>query len=409
MGRALEDIRGQEAAVLLDVVQQLSFAREIAQIGAVVKVAARQLLSADGVTFVLREQDSCVHVDEDAIAPLWKGQRFPVNICVSGWAMTHREVVIIEDVDSDPRVPHDAYSDKFVKSLLLVPIRRADPLGAIGACWARRRRPDEREVALLEALAAATATAMANAELYRQLEDAVRLRDELLAVAAHELRTPLTPLRLQLDRLAGAVTAGLPGAEIAARIEQSRHYLERTERLVESLLDQSRMSRDRLQLERSPCDLAAIVTEVVERARRRAPSGGLSRAERARCPLCLQAEGPLEGSWDARRLDQAIEHLLGNALKFGQGRPIEVRVRAEDDAATVSVTDHGIGIAAEDRERIFERFARAVPTSNFGGFGLGLWAARRIVAAHGGALSVESRLEEGSTFTVRLPRTGDME
>lgn len=175
MGRELEDIHGQEASLLLDVVQQLSMTHDLAQIGAIVKRAAGELLAPEGVTFALREQDSCVFADEEAIAPLWKGRRFSTSDCLSGWAMIHRRTAVIEDVDADPRAASlDLYSGTFVKSLVIVPIRPADPLGAIGAYWANPRRPQRREVALLEALAAGAATAIANAELYRQLQEARR-------------------------------------------------------------------------------------------------------------------------------------------------------------------------------------------------------------------------------------------
>lgn len=395
MGQSPGDIHEQEASFLLDVVQELSFARELPQIGGIVRRTAREILAADGVTFVLREQDSCVFTDEEGIAPLWKGQRLPASACLAGWAMTHREPVVIEDIHVDPRAPQDMYSNTCVRSLAIVPIRPADPLGAIGVYWAKVHRPSRRGVALLEALAAGAATAMANAELYRQLQEAIRLRDELLEVAAHELRTPLTPLRLELDRLSGALVDGRPTADFAARIAQSRMHLTRLERLVERLLDQSRMWSDRLVLERAEGDLVALVEGVVARAR--------PRADRARCPLLLETEGPVRGAWDAGRLEQAIESLIDNALKFGQGAPVEVRVSAAAGLATVSVRDHGIGVPESGREQIFERFARGVPTSHFGGFGLGLWIARRIVSAHGGTISVDSRPHEGATFHVCLP------
>lgn len=399
MGRELGEIRDHEAALLLDAVQQLSLTHDVQQIGTIVKRAARQLLASDGAAFVLREQDTCVYADEDTIEPLWKGQRFPASDCLSGWAMIHRETLVIDDIGADSRVPHSFYSGTFVKSLVMVPIRRSDPLGAIGAYWAVVRHPTRREVALIEALAASAGTAMAHAELYRRLQEAIRWRDELLEVAAHELRTPLTPLRLQLDRLAGAVADGRRAADFPALIEQSRGHLERIERLVEGLLDQNSLLRDRLVLDRSEHDLGALVAGVLARTR--------SRAERARCPVAFEAEGSVQGSWDARRLEQVVENLLDNAWKFGQGRRIEVRVGLRRARATLSVTDHGIGIAAADHERIFERFARAVPTSHFGGFGLGLWASRRIVTAHGGSISVESRPDEGATFHVSLPLGGE--
>jgi len=118
---------------------------------AVVRRHARTLTKADGVTFVLREGQQVFYADEDAIAPLWKGRRFPIDACVSGWAMLHRQVVAIADVYEDERVPITAYHPTFVKSMLMVPIGRQQPIGAIGAYWASKHQIDSRELTLLEA------------------------------------------------------------------------------------------------------------------------------------------------------------------------------------------------------------------------------------------------------------------
>jgi two-component system OmpR family sensor kinase len=117
----------------------------------------------------------------------------------------------------------------------------------------------------------------------------------------------------------------------------------------------------------------------------------------------LQGDGHIIGQWDRLRLDQVFTNLIGNAVKYGEGKPIDIYMRSDDGAALVSITDRGIGIAPADRERIFDRFERAVPESNYGGLGLGLWISRQIVEALGGAISLESEPGKGSTFTVRLP------
>ena len=126
---------------------------------------------------------------------------------------------------------------------------------------------------------------------------------------------------------------------------------------------------------------------------------------RAGCRLSVDCPGPVVGSWDASRLEQVVTNLLANAIKFGAGRPIEVMVRDAGQAVELQVRDHGIGIAADRLPKIFDRFERAVSSTHYGGLGLGLYLARSIVESHGGAITVESRVDEGSTFTVRLPRT----
>jgi diguanylate cyclase (GGDEF)-like protein len=151
--------------VLIDAVQRLSLAETLEDVQAVVRTGARELTGADGATFVLRDREFCHYADEDAIEPLWKGERFPLSACISGWAMLNRKPAVIEDIYSDERVPHEAYRPTFVKSLAMVPIRSLDPIGAIGNYWASRHRPTSREVSLLQSLADATAVAMENVSL----------------------------------------------------------------------------------------------------------------------------------------------------------------------------------------------------------------------------------------------------
>jgi diguanylate cyclase (GGDEF)-like protein len=145
---------------LIATVQDLSHTRHLGEVQKVVRSAARSLTGADGATFVLRDGDQCFYADEDAISPLWKGSRFPLEACISGWAMLNRAPAVIEDIYADERIPHDAYRPTFVKSLAMVPIRSRNPVGAIGNYWARRHRPSEREVSLLQSLADATSVAM---------------------------------------------------------------------------------------------------------------------------------------------------------------------------------------------------------------------------------------------------------
>lgn len=170
----------------------------------IVRTAARQITGADGATVVLRDGDQSHYVDEDAIAPLWKGQRFPLTSCVSGWSMIHRVPVVIADIYHDERVPHSAYRPTFVRSLALVPIRTDEPLGAIGAYWAHHHEATAAEVGMLQALADSTAVALQNARLFDQLDDLhdrtaeltsanVQLRDFVYSVA-HDLRSPLAAI-----------------------------------------------------------------------------------------------------------------------------------------------------------------------------------------------------------------------
>jgi GAF domain-containing protein len=147
---------------LADVIDQLSTCQDLVQIMALVRRSARNIMQADGATFVLRDGEEVFYADEDAIGPLWKGKRFPVTACISGWSMLHGCPVVIPDVYHDERIPLDAYRPTFVKSLIMVPIRRPAPVAAIGTYWAMRRWPAQEEVELLLHLADATALAWRN-------------------------------------------------------------------------------------------------------------------------------------------------------------------------------------------------------------------------------------------------------
>ncbi|BBD62681.1 diguanylate cyclase with GAF sensor [Nostoc sp. HK-01] len=165
---------------LIEVVQALSLARTLEQIMEIVRKSARELTGADGATFVLQDGDQCYYADEDAIAPLWKGQRFPMSICISGYTILNRQPVVISDIYEDERIPFTAYQPTFVKSLVMVPIRMCNPIGAIGTYWATLHQPTGEKLKLLQALADTTAVAMENVQIYNELEQRVRNRTAAL-------------------------------------------------------------------------------------------------------------------------------------------------------------------------------------------------------------------------------------
>jgi len=385
----------QSAARLLRAIQDLSYPRSIDGIIEIVRKSARDLSGADGVTFVLPEGDLVYYADEHAIGPLWKGRRFAASACISGWAMANCQTVVIENIFEDPRIPIDAYRPTFVKSLAMVPIRKEAPLGAIGAYWASRHRATEREVELLEALASTTAIVLANAQLCEQAHRAAAVRDEFIGIVAHELRTPLTPLQLQLDSLARAFDGQASPFGRTALHRLSRQ-VKRLSAIVTALSDVALLEGARPHLKLEEFDLVSLARQVIEDFEADLPPEAV--------PPTLRTNGPLLGRWDRIRIGQALQNLLSNAVKFGEGKPVEVTVREVNDAACLVVRDHGIGIAPENHHRIFERFERAVSARHFGGFGIGLWAVRQIAEAHHGSVGVASRLGEGATFTMVLPK-----
>jgi signal transduction histidine kinase len=166
--------------------------------------------------------------------------------------------------------------------------------------------------------------------------------------------------------------------------------------LVDRLLDVSTIMTSGVSLEREWVDLEALVESVLDRQ--------ADELARAGCEVELIERGPLSGLWDRARLAQVVSQLISNAQKFGPGQPIEIALEGSAGEVRLSVRDHGIGIAEEHQARIFQPFERAVTARHYGGFGLGLWFAHRIVEAHGGAITIESRPGEGARFTVALPR-----
>jgi response regulator RpfG family c-di-GMP phosphodiesterase len=157
---------------LVATVPRLAFARALSDVQAIVPTSARRLVGADGAALILLEGNLCVYVGEDAVAPLWKGRRFPREASAAGWVVDHRQALVIDDVYADDRVRHFVYKSTFVKSLAMVPIRTGDPIGVIGAFWSAHRHATAEELELLQALADSTAVALENVGIYTALEEA---------------------------------------------------------------------------------------------------------------------------------------------------------------------------------------------------------------------------------------------
>jgi signal transduction histidine kinase len=254
------------------------------------------------------------------------------------------------------------------------------------------------DLSLMEEVARRSGIALENAELFRRTRQAIRARDEFLAVASHELKTPLTPLRLNvqtLKRLVARTKGALPHGRVDEMLSGADRQIRRLAGLVDDLLDATRMDGSRLLLDRRPLDLSATVVDIVERY-----AGLLAEV---RCPVSLDVAPDVVGTWDRVRVEQIVTNLLSNGMKYASGTPLEITVRAQGAVALLRVRDHGPGIAPEDQERIFRPYERAVSYVNVSGFGLGLYIVRQIAEAHGGVVRLDSTLGDGSAFTVELP------
>jgi PAS domain S-box-containing protein len=286
-----------------------------------------------------------------------------------------------------------------VRSFLCVPLEsRGRRLGALTLAQAGSgRRFGPGDVPLARDLARRAALAVDNAQLYGEAQAAVRTREDFLSVASHELKTPLTPLALKLQSLARELGAQ-PDSDFTRRarahVEAGRKQVRKLSELIGDLLDVSRIMGGRFALELEDVELAPLVREVASRYE--------SQAEQAGCTLSLSL-GEVRGRWDGRRLDQVVTNLLDNALKYGHGRPVRVRLAEEAGRAVLEVQDEGIGIEPAGQSRIFERFERAVSERHYGGLGLGLYITRTIVEGLGGHISVESAPGRGACFRVELP------
>jgi PAS domain S-box-containing protein len=238
---------------------------------------------------------------------------------------------------------------------------------------------------------------------HQATERAIHLRDEFLSIASHELRTPLSALLVQLGSMQRTLHDSRfePPTQLG-RVDQkvtgALRHVGRLTRLVDDLLDISRLGKQTMTLEREELNLAEVARDVADRF--------VEVAQQAGCVLAVHTAVQVVGSWDRVRVEQVITNLLSNAVKYGRGCPIEVTVAADAARAHLRVRDQGIGIAAEDQARIFERFERAVSLQHYGGLGLGLYIARTIVEAHGGGIQVHSEPGAGATFIVNLPLAG---
>ncbi len=306
---------------LVSVVQRLSLARNLQSIMDIVRHSARNLVGADGAAFILRDGENSFYAEEDAIGPLWKGRRFPLSSCVSGWSMLNRQPAVIKDVYQDARIAQEAYRPTFVKSLVMMPVRTLAPIGAIGVYWARPHRATGEEVELLQALADSTSVAIESvdlvgnlerrmtertSELHRRTAELEVLNRELEAFSysvAHDLRSPL----ISIDGFSQVLLDGYGGKlddTGRGHLERITSGARRMHRLINDLLELSKVVR--APMHHTTVDLSRMATDIVRWLRESAPDRSTA--------VVIADNLAVEG--DSTLLRIALENLFSNAWKF---------------------------------------------------------------------------------------------
>jgi signal transduction histidine kinase len=236
--------------------------------------------------------------------------------------------------------------------------------------------------------------------LQRSLEQtkaALSLRDEFVSIASHELRTPMAALYLQMDVIKAMHKNDLPTIQA---IELTKKHLHRLNRVITASLDLTMLDTGQIAINPTPCNLVQIVETSIESLKHQLNDTGTK--------VHFEATAPITGIWDSTRIEQVVVNLLQNAIKYGKGNPIKIKMEATHPEAIISIKDSGEGIAKAEAEIIFNRYQRGKNTSAIQGIGLGLYLSKSIVELHNGTIAVESRHGEGSTFIVKLPKLPDL-
>lgn len=287
-------------------------------------------------------------------------------------------------------------------SVVIVPIKsNKTTIGAITFITTKEsdRLYMQDDVLFAEEIGNRASIAIDNARLYEKAQEGIQVRDEFLNIASHELKTPLTSLQLQIQLLLRLATQSktdvIAKEHVAKVLETSDIQIKRLGNLINNLLDVSKISNRKFELEKETVNLNDLTKEIISRFDETVKATGSK--------IQFRNGKEVIGSWDKFRLDQVATNLIANAIKYGEGKPITIHIDKDKKTAKLIIKDNGIGIEKEDVKRIFDRFERSSQAKKYGGLGLGLYIANQIVAAHGGNIEVKSEINKGSEFVVNLP------
>ena len=394
----------QATKYLIKVIQELSKKKSLEEIMQVVRIAARELTNADGATFVLRDGNNCYYAEENAISPLWKGNRFPMEKCISGWVMKNAQSVIIEDIYQDSRIPIEAYKPTFVKSLAMVPICSQAPIGAIGNYWSKVNTPSLEEVELLQALADSTSIAMENVQVYSELEQKVKERTLQLELINTELEafsySVSHDLRAPLRHITGFIK--LLEKNNVNLDEKSKRYIKIISEssqtmgiLIDELLEFSKMGRQ--EMINKTIELEVLLNRLIMEQTTIYNINNIQWIIN-KLPIVYA---------DLAMLTVVLNNLISNAIKYSskQQTPIiEIGCLSTETEEIIFIKDNGVGFDMEYADKLFGVFQRLHHANDFEGIGIGLANVKRIITRHNGRVWAESIPNQGSTFYFSLPK-----
>ncbi len=391
--------------MLVETVQKLSLAKDIQSVMEIVRTVARNVTGADGATFVLKDHDMCYYAEEDAISPLWKGSRFPMKICISGWAMINKKPAVIKDIYQDDRIPIDAYKPTFVKSLITVPIRVIDPLGAIGNYWADIHDPTHEEVSILQALADITAVSIENIYFRNELEEKITERNTMLEqlknqnekleefnqIISHNLRAPLSNMLILNDMV-----------EESEEIEEKLLYIDKLKLVIkhfsntfEELTEASRVKMD-FSIKSDYIELQDFIESSIELL-----SGDIQKKE---ADITFDISELKTINYPKEYLNSIFQNLIENALKYSSpNRKPKLHIKSfkKDGWSSLIFQDNGIGIdLTKHKDDMFK--LHKVFHNHPDAHGFGLYIIKTQIEAMGGNISLESIPEQGTTFQIQL-------
>ena len=402
---AITDMLSMER--LVNTVQELSLAANIESVMKIVRTVARELTGADGSTFVLRDDNMCYYADEDAISPLWKGSRFPMNKCISGWTMLNKKPVVVPDIYKDDRIPIDAYRPTFVKSLAMVPVRTIDPIGAIGNYWANIHIPTDEEISLLQSLADITAVSLENINIRNKLKEKLAEREQMLLqlekqkqqleeftqIISHNLRSPISNLLLLSDMVSNSQST-----------DDKLRYIEKQKRVVDSLhntLDEL-VSAAQVKMD------FTSVKDFIDLEEGLLKITGLLQGEilKTNAKITYDFSEVKSIYYPVKYFDSILLNLLSNAIRYrspDRNPAIHVQSRKNDNWIFLEVKDNGLGIDLKRHgDSVFglHKTFHGHPQAR----GFGLFITRTQVEAMQGSIDLESTVGKGSRFIIKLSK-----